>query len=273
MLNAHNPPLHKEGWCSVAFDIATLLDFQPAHYWCLCCHTLWKNPVVEMTRSKDWTFLRCKICKTTYRTTKEFHMFGITRFLSLDMFDGKPLTRIPDLFAHSMAIAEIANRLKSKKKEYPPFRALMQSVVVAKAFIHFVSWGISPMTIGMLKLISQQVSVRGIVAGNVGEQIISEVTDYQNEAPGLEIRFWKHNNFRGVDEPHQKLIVIDGLIAFRGSANLTHVAWRSALNDMDDIEAVTDVDEVIMLHNRFYSALWAKSAKPPTDSIVMTSEI
>jgi phosphatidylserine/phosphatidylglycerophosphate/cardiolipin synthase-like enzyme len=115
--------------------------------------------------------------------------------------------------------------------------------------------------IGVLKLAAQYVPVRGIIAGNVGEQVVSEVTDFKDEAPNLSLHFWKHGNLRGMDEPHQKLIVIDGLIAFKGSANLTHLAWRSAIDDMDLIEVVTDVEDVIILHNRFFSSLWGRLSK------------
>jgi len=115
--------------------------------------------------------------------------------------------------------------------------------------------------IGILKLAAQYVPVRGIISGNVAEQIISEVTDFKDEAPNLSLDFWKHGNLRGMDEPHHKLIVIDGLIAFKGSANLTHTAWRSVINGMDIIEVVTDTEEVIKLHNSFFSPLWARLSK------------
>jgi len=127
------------------------------------------------------------------------------------------------------------------------------------------------MMIGILKLTAQYVPIRGIISGNIGENIISEITDFKDEAQDLQLQFWKHGNFRGMDEPHHKLIVIDGLIAFKGSTNLNQVAWRSALNDMDIIEVVTDVDDVIRLHNRYFSPLWARLSKLE-DEIPMTED-
>ena len=77
----------------------------------------------------------------------------------------------------------------------------------------------------------------------------------------LSIKFCQTGGFRSIEEPHQKLIVIDGLLAFKGSANLTQTAWRSAENNMDVVEIVTDVDEVIKLHNRYFSPIWAKMSE------------
>jgi len=58
--------------------------------------------------------------------------------------------------------------------------------------------------------------------------------------------------------PHQKLVVIDGLLAFKGAANLTLAGWRKAAQGRDVVEVVTDVDEVIDLNNRLFSPIWAE---------------
>ena len=51
--------------------------------------------------------------------------------------------------------------------------------------------------------------------------------------------------------------MIDGLIAFKGSANLTQTAWRKAERGYDQVEIITDVEQVINLHNRYFSPVWA----------------
>jgi hypothetical protein len=51
--------------------------------------------------------------------------------------------------------------------------------------------------------------------------------------------------------------VIDGLMTFKGSANLTQTAWRKAEKGRDEVEVVTDVEKVIKLHNRYFSPIWA----------------
>lgn len=57
--------------------------------------------------------------------------------------------------------------------------------------------------------------------------------------------------------PHQKILVIDVLIAFKGSANLTLSGWRKAANGREFLEIVTNIDDVIDLNNRFFSPVWA----------------
>jgi phosphatidylserine/phosphatidylglycerophosphate/cardiolipin synthase-like enzyme len=123
----------------------------------------------------------------------------------------------------------ISSGKRQTLKSYPPLRALLKALNQAKSFVHLVSYGITQIMMGALKVTAQHVPVRGIVAGrNLGEQITSDVEDYKNEAPDLSIAFWNHERFRGVDEPHQKLIIIDELLAFKGSGNFTRTAWRSA---------------------------------------------
>jgi hypothetical protein len=101
---------------------------------------------------------------------------------------------------------------------------------------------------------AQQVKVRGIVSGVVSSRI-SELTEHGNETPDLEIKVFKREDWDG---PHQKVVVIDGLLAFKGSANLTLNGWRNAAQGRDMIEVVTDVREVVNLHNRFFSPVWSE---------------
>jgi hypothetical protein len=60
---------------------------------------------------------------------------------------------------------------------------------------------------------------------------------------------------------HQKLVIIDGLLAFKGSANLTLNGWRKAAKGLDLVEVVTDVNEVTQLHNEYFSPAWGQSSK------------
>jgi hypothetical protein len=55
--------------------------------------------------------------------------------------------------------------------------------------------------------------------------------------------------------------VIDGLVAFKGSANLTLTGWRKAMKGLDHVEVVTNVTEVIDLHNKLFSPVWAQFSK------------
>jgi hypothetical protein len=60
------------------------------------------------------------------------------------------------------------------------------------------------------------------------------------------------------DFPHQKLVVIDGMLAFKGSPNLTTSGWRKIDKRLEMVEVVTDVEEVIALHNEYFSPIWAR---------------
>ena len=44
----------------------------------------------------------------------------------------------------------------------------------------------------------------------------------------------------------------------RESANLTQTSWRSAAKGMEIIEIVSNIDEIISLHNKFFSPIWGK---------------
>jgi phosphatidylserine/phosphatidylglycerophosphate/cardiolipin synthase-like enzyme len=203
-----------------------------------------------------------------YIATDVFPIHRIGPFLRLSP---QPLGGVKDLVAHGTSFARVAYNFKYMQRSFPPVRSLLKAILNARSFIHFVSYGISPAMIGILKLAAQYVPIRGIVDGIISENIISEIDEFKDEAPGLSLHFWRHGNFRGMDEPHQKIIVIDGLIGFKGSANLTHTAWRSVSNGMDILEVVTDTDEVIKLHNCFFSPLWAKRSNVK-DEILMEDD-
>jgi phosphatidylserine/phosphatidylglycerophosphate/cardiolipin synthase-like enzyme len=143
-----------------------------------------------------------------------------------------------------------------------PLRALLQTVSLAKHFIHFTSFGISDFFIGALKLAAQRISVRGIVSNVDSERVLDELTAFNNEVPygRFEIKhFLREGPWH--EAPHQKLIVIDGFVAFKGSANLTLNGWRKATRGLDHVEVVTNVNEVIDLHNRLFSPVWASFSK------------
>jgi len=116
------------------------------------------------------------------------------------------------------------------------------------------SWNITEQLIGALKIISQRVAVRGIVSG-AKDWIIEELTTHKDEAPMFDVKTFSQGDWKNM--PHQKIIVIDGLIAFKGSANLTVQGWRKSANGRDHVEVVTDVDEVIRLHNKLFAPVWS----------------
>jgi hypothetical protein len=155
-----------------------------------------------------------------------------------------------NIIDHSRTLAAIASTT-------PLMRALYTSLGQARKFVHFITYGISHMHLGALKVVAQKVPVRGIIA-NVDTTLSAEINNYADESPYMELRLFKQRGPSSPEDsqPHQKLIVIDGLLAFKGSANLTLSGWRKAAIGRDVIEVVTNVNEVRELHNRFFSPIW-----------------
>lgn len=141
----------------------------------------------------------------------------------------------------------------------PPIKVLMTALATAKCFVHFTTFGISHQMHGILKMTSYSVPVRGIVSlGHDQQSISSELIDHPEESPNLSIKVVNGNSKNWVELPHQKLIVIDGLIAFKGSVNLTLTAWRKSARLYDLLEVETDIEKVIELNNKYFSPVWAK---------------
>ena len=75
------------------------------------------------------------------------------------------------------------------------------------------------MMIGALKMASM--SVYGF-ASDVEAHARAELTEYPREAPQLTAKVIPSSH--GIcDAPHQKIPIIDGLVAFKGPTNLTKV--------------------------------------------------
>jgi phosphatidylserine/phosphatidylglycerophosphate/cardiolipin synthase-like enzyme len=69
------------------------------------------------------------------------------------------------------------------------------------------------------------------------------------------------------DAPHQKLVVVDGLVAFKGSMNLTNAGMRRADRGLDVSEVVTNFKEVTALNNKYFAPVWKKLTHPDSDQV------
>ena len=196
--------------------------------------------------------LKCPVCQVTYLPTNAYTCWHVGKYLR----DRECSVDFENLIEHGKTLAEIATQITFRLIHYPPLHGLFQALHNAKQFVHFTTYGISHLLIGALKMTSCRVKVRGIVS-NVEANTLSELRDYTEETPNFSVQAYSsETSWR--EMPHQKLIVIDGLLAFKGSANLTLNAWRKAASDRDIIEVVTNVDEVVNLHNRYFSPIWAE---------------
>lgn len=236
-----------------SFDLDSLLRFSPPRFLCESCYAL----LHEVNGA-------CPVCGARYIPTDEFPTSaGYLAHKGLDL-------QFNDLIEHCRDLAQIARRtresLAAPQPFYLPMRALFAALQTAEQFVHFTTYGISAMLLGALKLTAQRVDVRGVVSGVKTENILRELTDYTEEAPHLNIRLFPNES---PYFPHQKIIVVDGLLAFKGSANMTDFGWRKAAHRREVIEPVTDVAEVVDLHNRFFSPVWSHNAAP--DKILMTA--
>jgi phosphatidylserine/phosphatidylglycerophosphate/cardiolipin synthase-like enzyme len=80
--------------------------------------------------------------------------------------------------------------------------------------------------IGALKLAAVRVPVYGWASDVEGHARV-ELTEYPTESPQLHARVVPTQT--GIDAPHQKLVIIDGLLAFKGSTNLADSAMRKPI--------------------------------------------
>jgi phosphatidylserine/phosphatidylglycerophosphate/cardiolipin synthase-like enzyme len=227
------------------FDIDSLLRFTPPEFLCARCYAI-------MSVSPDLRVGRCPVCGVNYVATAEFPRCE-------GYLESKGLrVQFDHVIEHSQQLARVARKaresLNSPRSDYPPMRALFEALNNAQQFVHFTTYGISALLLGAVKMTAQRVPVRGLVSGIKNDSVYRELTEHANEAPMLETRLFQQDSQWF---PHQKIIVIDGLLAFKGSANLTDFGWRKAAQGREVIEIVTDLREISELHNRYFSAAWA----------------
>ena len=224
-----------------SFDIESLLRFRPPEYLCERCLALIPG-----------TGQRCPVCGAQHVVSEVFPDYG--SYLAASGLD----VRLPNLIEHSQRLALIARQarlsLSNQSTGYPPMRGLLEALLCAESFVHFTTYGVSALLLGALKMAALRVDVRGVVSGIKHDTMYRELTEYGDESPRLNVRLFQND---AQYFPHQKIIVIDGLMAFKGSANLTDFGWRKAAQGREVIEVVTDVAEVAELHNRFFSPVWA----------------
>ncbi len=251
------------------FDISSLMNFKPSQYFCEKCLALLVWPKQGFFSAPRAV---CPVCHVVYNPSIDYHAHQVTTYLA----NGGYEIEFKDLMGHSKTLAAIAVQARASQntaaKQSRPIQALFQAMLSAQQFIHFTTYGISPLFVGAIKLVAQRVHVRGIIS-NADNYAKDEFVAHKDEAPYLDVQLFERSD-RPVDwdaMPHQKLIVIDGLLAFKGSANLTTSGWRKAAQGLDVIEVVTDVDEVRQLHNRYFSPVWANFSEIGTEISMVVS--
>jgi hypothetical protein len=244
------------------FDITSILEFKPPNYICPACRGVFKS----FNRKRAEVY--CPACEVhfTYPSWMDnrpsiWQMFG---------YGGYSIAQ-GDMFAHAKSLASIiqsskGHRVAAPPEPWPTMRLLLEALARAKLFVHFTSWGISHLLIGALKATSMHVPVYGLVS-NVENHARTELMDFPAEAPNLNVCVIP--SAQGIyDAPHQKLVIVDGLIAFKGSTNLTNAGMRRADRALDVTEVETNVGRVGDLNNRYFAPVW-KRLNAPSDTFEM----
>jgi hypothetical protein len=137
-----------------------------------------------------------------------------------------------------------------------PLALLLHVLGAARDWIHFTSWGISHLIVGAMALkAAQGVQVRGVVS-NVHPDLAKELDQLHREfVQYFDVRSVLRGESRG---PHQKLVVIDGLYALKGSTNLTQHGWRKLEDGAEMMEGSADTASVRRLHNNYFSRQWLR---------------
>lgn len=246
------------------FDIGTLLDFKPPKFFCENCKALLYQVSIAWKKEEA----TCPVCKVKYLPSKQYNYYQVHQYLK----DNGHTLHFEDPIKQGQKLAAIAYNLNQGKEHYPPMRALFETLNGAKKFIHFTTFGLSHILFGALKLKAQSIPIRGIAA-NIHPDFATEIKDYSNEAPNLAIQIFTRNDSgqKWSNIPHQKLIVVDGLMAFKGAANMTNDGWRKAASGRDHVEVVTNIKEVVELNNKLFSPIWADLRK--SNALMMEDEI
>ena len=216
------------------FNLQTLYNFRPARYMCeKCCGLLVDPPQVAHKKGPQAV---CPVCGVEYEPTKEYSGYDVHSYL-----DNCGLgLEFVNLLQHCIDLAQ-ATVPRPWEKNRLPMQTLLETLSKAEKFVHFVSYGMSAFFHGVLKLVAQRVTVRGILA-NANERDLDEFDGVlKTEAPIGQLKILRYPSGEPWEDfPHQKLIVIDGLMAFKGSANLTLNGWRKAARGRENVEVVTN---------------------------------
>ena len=170
-------------------------------------------------------------------------------------------------------LREFRNKMPPKPWSYPrdvlpKSKALYTAIAKAEQFIHILTFGNQVghgLTAALAMAAARGVSVR-VLSGTPGFANGNKEA-LKNEA-GL--NYWYGTHFRRVPkdpensfsgQPHHKLYVIDGMLAFYGSANSSDWGINGMLPDTltDNLELYTDMKWIHEKHNELFSFWWTKT--------------
>lgn len=158
---------------------------------------------------------------------------------------------------------------KPEAMVYEPLALLFQAIGAASWYIHFVTYSVDSTILGALQMASNKVQVRGIV-GNLNDynrNALEAVNGLDVQSPFAKFAIMTSTTRTPmIDGVHNKMLFIDGVLAIRGSANLTINAYSKASRKSltESVEAVTIPDAAAELHNTYFARIWSQNTQPVT---------
>jgi hypothetical protein len=226
------------------FDLDSLVEFQPPTHLCENCFAINQPDFRAYGEDEDPT---CSVCGVRYIGTDDYASSECEKYFE---YESRNYVRFSRPLIHGQKLAKSARELRADTHRQPRVTRLNDLLLGAEHFIHFMSFNINHIFIGVLKLLSHKVQVRGIVS-NVEDFAYSELIEYGHEAPNFQCKV-----LEGEETAHSKLIVVDGLVALHGSVNLILKSWRSIDQKRENLAIETDLSRVRDMNNNLFSHIW-----------------
>lgn len=244
----------------MSFDIVTNYRWDPPSCACVQCRALYVStgfrgndslPLVEEPRG-----YKCRVCGTVID-----HSEG--EFLIKDLAYANDTELRENLYELGAIASQMPPARKSTGPRIPPLAILMKAIAQSRRFIHFLTYSTDTTMLGALKMASEHTQVRGIVGtlNSYNQGLLEELGPSPRHAMNHDGPFLilaPSADGALVDPVHTKIVIVDGLLAFKGSANLTVTGYQNAgANPPTEIvEVVTQPSEVLQLNNEHFSPSW-----------------
>jgi hypothetical protein len=175
----------------------------------------------------------------------------------------------PDLYELAAVAASLPPTSSLKSFRFEPLASLFKAINAARWFIHFTTYSLDSTILGALRMASHRAQVRGIVGKlNDFDQRALESMNADNPADVTSdfLILSRSSKTPMIDGVHSKLIIIDGVLAIKGSANLTVNGFIKAGKDSasEIVEAVSVPNEVLRLNNTYFARHWGENTPQVT---------
>ncbi|MFC1932619.1 hypothetical protein ACFLXU_03180 [Chloroflexota bacterium] len=211
-------------------------------WYCLeCGNYSYEAPKVESTLRNVWI---CDLCKADGVVDMKINPSKELRSLIKDMEAAAPSGSFDDT-----------------RPYYRPLNYLLDALKLAKNFVNIATESMDAFFLGVLCLKQSEPEIEQRVMLWHPQRLYEDLGQLMNHSMVIK-GFQKRENVisRGlliatVSKAHQKLFVIDGVVAFKGSANASLDAWTDQGNIID---LVTNPISIQTLNRRYFASYMAK---------------